>query len=160
MEITIAKVLGMVVGRVKILDAILVMVEEQMMTPLLTAGVRLVGAKTVAPLMRMDVHAVASPDGLRTRDVAMALWAASASAVRTTSVATSFVAFAMRAVEDPEGTVGDSVTNDKTLGGWSAVGAGDNNLVAPPALVLVGMLSFPNKSAAPPAKFVNGTRSG
>ena len=74
--------------------------------------------------------------------------AATASAVRTASAATLFMAFTVRAVEEPEGTVGDGVTNDKTLGGWSAGGCG-KKLAAPPGLVVGGMLSAPKNPAGP-----------
>ena len=80
------------------------------------------------------------------------------SAVQTASMATSFVAFAVRAEEEHEGTVGDGFIDDKTLGGWSTGGVGDKNLVAPPALVVVGMVGGSKNSAAPPAKLVNGMR--
>ena len=36
----------------------------------------------------------------------------------------------------------------------------DKNLLAPPALVVVGMVGGPKNSAAPPSKLVNGTRRG
>ena len=47
-EITIARVSGMVAGRVDITDTMLVMVEDQRVTTLLMTGVRLVGERMVA----------------------------------------------------------------------------------------------------------------
>ena len=106
----------------------------------------------MAPSMRTDVHAFANPEGLGTgRDVVVALRA---------SVATSSVAFAVKATEEREENVGDGVTNDETSGRWSVGKAGEQNLVVHPALMMASVLGYSTKSAAPPAKLVNGTRKG
>ena len=56
-EITIARAAGMVAGQAKITYSMLVIVEEQRVAMILMIGVRLLGEKTVALLVRIDAHA-------------------------------------------------------------------------------------------------------
>ena len=79
-EITINKAARMVAGQAEIADATLAMVDEQRVTTLLTGGVSLVWERMRAPLMRMDAHMLANPEGIRMGgDVVIALGVGAAS---------------------------------------------------------------------------------
>ena len=89
-QITIIRVVGMVAGRAKIADTMLVMSEERRVTAIVPVGARLMGERMVMPSIRMDPHALANLKGLRTGgDVVMALGAVEAArGVQTPNVAT------------------------------------------------------------------------
>ena len=140
----------MVAGLAEMAVAIFIMEDEQKIITLLLMWGRLVGERTAALSVRMDAHAHATAEGLGIGvDVVMVVVAAvAASTIRTALATILSTTFTVRAVEELEGTAGDGVTNDKTLGGWSAGGCG-KKLAAPPGLVVGGMLSAPKNPAGP-----------